>query len=145
MTTPTVYDHYEASDTDLLDGTYRVVGSDEAAVTFLRVADTSGTRLHTGEIYRISYDELEKFEPAENPDGNQPLRNVVTSKFEMVYWSLRVFSRQLTAHPLPTTTAVTLILAGSVGDRILPFPETVLGSLILTGSLALAYIGSGRL
>jgi hypothetical protein len=120
------------------------VGSNETTVTLLRVADTDGTRLHTGEIYRISHSDLE-FEPVENPDGNQPLRTVATAKLEMVYWSLQVFSRQLAAHPFPTIIAVTLILVGSFGDEILQLPVTILSALILTGSLALAYIGSGRL
>lgn len=144
MDPPSVYDHLQPTDIDYPDGTYRVVGTSEEAVTLLRVADADGRRVNTGEIVTVDSDELDGFEPAENPDGNRPLGAVVTSKLEMTYWSVRVFVQQLATHPLPTAVAVTLVVVGSFGERVLPLPEIVLSGLILVGSLGLAYVGSGR-
>ena len=144
MDSPSVYDHLQPTDLGYPDGTYRVVGTSEDAVTLLRVADADGRRVNTGEIVTVDSDDLDEFGPAENPDGNRPLGAVVASKLEMTYWSVRVFVQQLATNPLPTAVAVTLVMVGSFGERVLSLPDIVITGLILVGSLGLAYVGSGR-
>ena len=145
MGSPSVYDHVRPTGVDYLDGTYRVVGTGEKAVTLLRVADADGRRINSGELVTVSYNDFDEFDPAENPDGNRPLGSVIRSTLEMDYWSVRVFVQQLAAHPLPAAIAVTLILVGSFGEQVVPVSDAVLSVLILVGSLGLAYVGSGRL
>ena len=145
MASPSVYDHFSPTDTGYPDGTYRVVGTSGEGVTLLRVADTDGRRINTGEIVTASYDDFDGFDPTENPDGNRPLGSALTSGVEMVYWSVRVFVQQLAAHPLLTVLAFAFISAGYFGEAILPLPEVVLDILTIVGALGLAYIGSGRL
>ena len=145
MTTPSVYDHYSSTDTDSSDGIYRVVGTSEDGVTLLRVGNANGQRINTGEIITVRGDDLDRFDPAENPDGNRPLGDAVKSMTGMVYWSLRVFVQQLAAHPLMTLLAVAVLAVGNFGDGIVPVPDSAFGILIVVGSLGLAYIGSGRL
>ena len=145
MASPSVYDHFSPTDTDYPDGTYRVVGTSGEGVTLLRVADADSRRINTGEIITVSYDDLDGFDSAENPDGNRPLGSALTSGVETVYWSLRVFVQQLAAHPLLTVLAFAFISAGYFGEVITPLPEVVLDILTIIGALGLAYIGSGRL
>jgi hypothetical protein len=145
MTAPSVYDHYRTTDEGYEDGIYRVVGTDDETVTLLRVGDGNGRRVSTGELITVSQDELDGFEKAENPDGNRSFGEVITSIPETAYWSVRVFVKELAAHPLPATVALGLVLIGSLGEGIVPVPDIGLGALILVGSLGLAYIGSGRL
>lgn len=144
MASPSLYDHVSPVDSEYPDGVYRVVGTSERGVTLLRVADIAGRRVNTGEIVTVSDDEFDGFDPTENPDGNRSLGTAVTSGLETTYWSLRVFVRQLATRPLPTALAVALVCLGSFGERVVALPEFVLGLLVLTGSLGLAYIGSGR-
>ena len=145
MASLSVYDHVRPTRVNYLDGTYRVVGTGEEAITLLRVADVDGRRINTGEIITVSYDDFDEFDPAENPDGNRPLGSAITSTLEMVYWSVRVFVQQLAAHPLVTVLAFALISAGYFGEGILPLPKIVLDILTIIGVLGFAYIGSGRL
>ena len=145
MDSLSVYDHFSPTDTDYPDGTYRVVGISGEGITLLRVADADGRRVNTGEIITVSYDDLDCFDSAENPDGNRSLGSALTSGVEMVYWSLRVFVQQLAAHPLLTVLAFAFISAGYFGEVITPLPEVVLDILTIVGALGLAYIGSGRL
>lgn len=145
MTSPSVYDHFRPTDIDYRDGIYRVVGTNEETVTLLRVGAGDGRRVNSGEIVTVNCEELSGFKSAENPDGNRPLWALAASKREMGYWSVRVFIQQLAAHPLPTAVSVILVLAGSFGEDLLPFPAVVLSGMILIGSLGVAYIGSGRL
>ena len=145
MASPSVYDHFSPTDTDYPDGTYRVVGTSGEGVTLLRVADADSRRINTGEIITVSYDDLDGFDSAENPDGNRPLGSALTSGVETVYWSLRVFVQQLAAHPLLTVLAFAFISTGYFGEVITPLPEVVLDILTIIGALGLAYIGSGRL
>ena len=145
MTNPDLYEHFKPMNVDVSDGVYRVVGSDEEAVTLLRVADANERRTHTGEVVTVPIDEFTGFTPAENPDGNRPVGDILTSNLEMGYWSIRVFIQQLASNPLPTLGAIALILGGVFGDRIFSLPDVVFGGLILLGSLGLAYVGSGRL
>lgn len=143
MVSVSVFDHVRPVDADYPDGIYRVVGTGET-VTLLRVADEDGRRVNTGDLIAVRADELDRFDAAENPDGNRPLGSVAASKLEMTYWSVRAFSRQLAARPLPTVVAGTLLLVGAVGEEALRLPEVASGGLLLAGALALAYVGSGR-
>ena len=145
MTNPDLYEHFKPMDVDVSDGVYRVVGRDEEAVTLLRVADADERRTHTGEVVTVPIDEFTGFTPAENPDGNRPVGEILTSNLERGYWSIRVFIQQLASNPLPTLGAIALVLAGVFGDRIFSLPDVVFGGMILPGSLGLAYVGSGRL
>ncbi|WP_380674964.1 hypothetical protein [Salinigranum sp. GCM10025319] len=67
------------------------------------------------------------------------------SALETAYWSGRAFVREVAAHPLPSAVALAFVVTGFVGDGVVPVSDTVLGASILVGSLALAYVGSGRL
>ena len=145
MTNPNLYEHFKPRNVDVSDGVYRVVGSDEEAVTLLRVADADERRTHTGEVVTVPIDEFTGFTPAENPDGNRPVGDILTSNLEMGYWSIRVFIQRLASNPLTTLGAIALVLAGVFGDRILSLPAVVFDGVILLGSLGIAYIGSGRL
>jgi hypothetical protein len=88
---PAPYDHYEprGTDPDVALGVYRVVGTDDP-IAFLRVTDRDGRRRATGEVVRVSREDLaEGFEPTANPDtGIDPigtLRNLASG----VAWSVR--------------------------------------------------------
>ncbi|WP_254547154.1 hypothetical protein [Halomarina pelagica] len=145
MYSPSTYDHYRPIDADYREGTYRVVGTTNEAVTLLRVGNAEGQRANTGEVITVSVDEFDRFEPAENPDGNRPLGATVASALEMSYWSLRVLIEQSISHPFPAMIAVAFVLIGSFGEHLIPVPEVVQGVLIVIGGLGLAYVGSGRL
>ena len=145
MNAPSAYDHLRPTDDDPPDGTYRVVGTGDAGVTLLRVADADGRRVNSGELRAVGHDELDGFAPAENPDGNRPLGVAVASTLVMVYWSIRVFVQQLLVHPLAAAVALALLAAGNVGNSLLPMPDAASGVLLLVGRLGLAYVGSGRL
>ena len=145
MTSPTIYDHFFASDTDYRDGIYRVVGTDEERVTLLQVGDADDQRVNTGKTITVSYDDLSDFESAENPDGNRPVGAAVRSQLEMVYWSLRIFVQQLAAHPLISLLAIAVILVGNFGEGTVPLPDLAYGVLIIIGAFGLAYTGSGHL
>ncbi|MFB6123449.1 MAG: hypothetical protein ABEJ78_08325 [Haloferacaceae archaeon] len=145
MTEPAVYDHVRATDADVPDGTYRVVGRSERRVTLLRVADADGRRVHTGDVVRVDAEEIGRFDSVGNPDGNRPLRPAVTSKLAATYWSLRAFGHELRHRPVPAAAAGGLVAVGLLGRSRLPLPDVAVGGLILVGSLALAYVGSGRL
>jgi hypothetical protein len=74
VTEPAPYDHYRPSDGE--DGVYRVVGTGEPVV-LLRVTDADGRRRNTGELRRVSREELAAFERVENPDsGFRPMQVV---------------------------------------------------------------------
>ncbi|WP_251341415.1 hypothetical protein [Haloplanus halophilus] len=141
MPAPAVYDHVSLAGTAHPPGTYRVVGVTGGTVTLLRVADADGHRVHGGETITVDRDAFDAFDPAANPDGDRSLGSVV----EVGYWSLRAFARELRAHPLPTAAALSLVAVGVVGDALGRLPDPAFGALILAGSLALAYVGSGRL
>lgn len=144
-THPSVYEHYRATVTDYKDGTYRVVGVGDDTVTLLRVGNSDGRRINTGELITVSTDEIEEFERTDNPDGNRRLSNVLFSVPETAYWSVLAFVKELSSHPIQTSVAIALVLVGSLGESVLPLPEAVLSLLIIVGSLSLAYVGSGRM
>jgi len=89
--------------------------------------------------------ELAEYPDAENPDGNRPLGETITSALEMTFWSLRAFGQQLVVHPIPSVIAIALVTIGVVGEEFVQLPSVAQSALILVGSLGLAYIGSGRL
>lgn len=145
MASPSVYDHFRLTDLDRPDGVYRVVGTDDETVTLLRVADADGRRVNTGEVVTVRSDELAERPIVENPDGNRPLGEKVTSNLAVAYWSFRAFVQQLAVHPIPAAIAIALVAIGVVGEEFVQLPSAALSALILVGSLGLAYIGSGRL
>jgi hypothetical protein len=82
------YDHLAPSGDDYPGGTYRVVGLPEGSVTLLCVADDDGSRANTGVVIHVPREDLDEFEPAENPDaGFSPARwvgNVVDGMVQEV-------------------------------------------------------------
>jgi hypothetical protein len=134
---PALSDHRRTGGPTHPPGTYRVVGTDERRVTLLRVADEAGRRVHTGEVVRVARADLDAFAPAEAPPDDRSPAGVVA----LGYWSVRAFAGELAARPRVTVAALTLVVVGSVG----PFSAPLAGSLVLAGSLLLAYVGGGRL
>ncbi|WP_435147267.1 hypothetical protein [Halobaculum sp. P14] len=147
MTAPAVYDHVRLTGGDHPHGTYRVVGVDEEAETaaLLRVADGEGRRVHTGDVVAVDAAALADAEPAENPDENRPLGDVLASQVTMLYWSARLFGGELAAHPAAAAAAGVLLLVGLANERASVLPEAAASVVVLAGALALAYVGSGRL
>jgi hypothetical protein len=145
MAAPSVYDHYSPADADYPAGTYRVVGTDDEAVTLLKVGDSDGQRVTTGKIITVNCEDFDRFEPVENPDGTRSFGDGIRYILETVYWEFRVFSQNLIAHPWMTLVAVAAILVGNFGERIVPLPNNGYGLLVIIGALGLAYTGSGRL
>ncbi|MEA5389205.1 hypothetical protein VB779_20780 [Haloarculaceae archaeon H-GB11] len=143
--TPERYDHLRPTTDAYPDDIYRVVGTTESSVTLLRVGDEDGRRVHTGELVSVSHAALDGFKRAPNPDGNRSLAAFVASVATTAYWSLRVFVRELAAHPLASAVVVAFVLFGTFGDRLVSLPDTASGVLVVLGSLGLAYVGSGRL
>jgi hypothetical protein len=71
------------------DDIYRVVGTTDG-VTLLRVTDADGRRAHTGDLRRVSRDELDAaFEPAEDPDAGTSPVAAIRNLFQGLYWELR--------------------------------------------------------
>ncbi len=88
---PRVGEHVRGGTSDVPQGTYRVVGVDEA-VTLLRVTDTNDRRVYSGSVVRVSLDELaQAFEPAANPDSGFTPGRTVRNGWQGVYWSVRRF------------------------------------------------------
>jgi len=137
-----VYDHLRAVDADVPAGVYRVVGVAPESVTLVRVGDSDGRRVHTGEVVTVDVP-LAGFERADDPDRNRPVGAVIRSALSGLYWSVRAFGSSLLAHPLASALALTLLVAGSVVERALPDPAPIV--LVVAGTLALAYVGGGHL
>ncbi len=129
--------HLRADGTVVPRGTYRVVGVDERGVTLLHVGDDEGRRVHTGEVVRVAREDLDGFAPAGAPGAERSLADAAT----LAYWSGRAFVGELAARPLAAGVALTLVVFGAVG----PVSAPLAGSLIVGGSLLLAYVGGGRL
>ncbi|MBV0924250.1 hypothetical protein KTS45_08555 [Halomicroarcula limicola] len=139
-----VYDHLRPTTGEYPTGIYRVVGLGGDEMTLLRVADTDDRRANTGELHRVPTADRSAFEPAENPDGNRPATATMRASLDRLYWSARVFVQSLAAHPLPSTVALALFLAGEFGQGALLLSPLAASALILVGGLSLVYIGSGR-
>lgn len=144
MPSPVVSDHLRPTDGTVPDGVYRVVGTDDASVTLLRVGDADARRVNTGEVHRVARDDLDGFERAENPDGNRAGGAMLVGAVEVLYWSVHAFGRQLLRKPLPTTAALALVVGGTLGDSFVSAPEPVFDGLLVLGALGLALVGSGR-
>ncbi|EJN58364.1 hypothetical protein [Halogranum rubrum] len=65
---PRPYDHVRSEGSAVDAGTYRVVGVADDRVTLLRVADTSGKRVHGGRVVYVGLEEYARLEAASNPD-----------------------------------------------------------------------------
>lgn len=140
-----VSDHVRSIGTDHPDGVYRVVGRREGGLTLLRVTDADGARRHTGELVTVSRHDFDGSVAVDAPRRERTPRSTLTSVLGLLYWSVRVFGSQLRAHPVPTALAVALVAVGFLGGRLSLLADPVSGVLILLGSLALAFVGSGRL
>lgn len=146
MVSPSVSEFLRVTGTDDHPaGVYRVVGTSEQSVTLLRVGDSDGTRVVTGEVVTVDHDDLEEFESADPPEWDQSVAESVSATVEHVYWSLRAFGQQLARHPLASTVTLAVVAIAFVGDGVLPFPDAVFSGLAIIGGLALALLGSGRL
>lgn len=132
-----VSDHLRTDGTNGPPGTYRVVGTDGRRVTLLRVGDGEGRRVHTGEVVRVTRDDLDGFVPVEAPTAERS----PTDPVSIVYWSLRAFLAELAARPLASVVALGLVVAGSVG----PVSSPLANGLLFGGAGLLWYVGSGRL
>jgi len=125
-------------------GVYRVVGTEGGRVTLLRVGDSEGRRVTTGLVVTVPDEDLDGFEPAENPDGNRSPVATLASLPRTFYWSVVAFGQQLASRPAPAAAALALFLAGSFGDQFVTLPEPVSALLVLVGGIGLALVGSGR-
>ncbi|MFH5799114.1 hypothetical protein [Haladaptatus sp. CMAA 1911] len=84
-------DHYRPAGEPSDSNVYRVVGREEE-VTMLRVTDTDGDRVNSGEIRRCSVAELDaEFEPAKNPDSRFSPVSSAKNMLSGLYWSFRRF------------------------------------------------------
>ncbi|SFR85562.1 hypothetical protein SAMN05216559_0107 [Halomicrobium zhouii] len=133
-----VSDHFRLSgdgpvDADLPPGVYRVVGTPEDSVTVLRVVDADGRRVHTGQIHRVPRTDLDRFEPATNPDENRSLAAAVAGQLDGLAWQGRLIGRAVAARPIPGAIALALVAAGLFGDPYLPIPELFDVLLFLAG------------
>lgn len=144
MAEPSMYAHYRPTVDDRPDGTYRVVGLSDEAVTLLCVADADGRRVHTGQTVVVARDDFLGYELADNPDETFSLGRTISSTFETFYWTVRVFGYQFLTHPLISSIGVMLVLIGFFGDEAVMLPEFVSTMFVLVGTLSLVYIGSGR-
>lgn len=145
MAAPSAYDHVRPTDSSFPQGVYRVVGTESESVTLLLVGDDDGRRINTGRVVTVNVAEFERFEPAENPDGNRRAAAALVSVPKTVYWSLRAFVQQLGAHPFWALLAFGLLLLGNVGDRFVDLPDPLATVLVAVGAVLLAVAGSGRL
>lgn len=146
---PTVYDHLrtrpeaDAAISPAVDpGIYRVVGTDESSVTLLRVGDTDGYRINTGHVVTVDRETLEGFAPAENPDGNRPLGEHIRRFGTSLGWNLRAFVAGLRARPLASVVALSLVIVGHQGHRLLVVPDRMLTAIYFLGVLGVVYLGS---
>jgi hypothetical protein len=79
-------DHYRSGDTSAV---YRVVGTADG-ITLLRITDAGGRRTHTGDLRRVSEEELEAaFEPAEDPDADVSPVGILRNLLQGMYWEVR--------------------------------------------------------
>lgn len=142
-----VYDHVHfpdrvAADHGATPGVYRVVGTDERAVTLLRVADADGRRRNTGELVALDRDDLEDLEPAENPDGNRSVGRALAGLVDGLAWQFRAFVDALADRPVASALALALLFGGLLGDRVFQAPEGLFTVAVFAGSLSLAALGA---
>jgi hypothetical protein len=86
-----VGDHYRPTRGDHSGGVYRVVGVTDT-VALLRVTDTDGQRVHTGDLRSVQAATVEaEFEPTEDPDAGISPGETVRNAAQGLYWSVRRF------------------------------------------------------
>lgn len=141
---PAVFDHVRPTAGPYEDGIYRVVGTDDGSVTLLRVGDADGRRVNTGAIVTVEAAQLERFEPAENPDGNRGPGESLLRVPAALYWSVRAAIDGLLRRPVSAAVAVAVLLTGSAGGWILDLPGVVSSLLVVAGGLGLALLASGQ-
>ncbi|WP_459192949.1 hypothetical protein [Halosimplex sp. J119] len=144
---PAVYDHLRPIDPDTADapvasGVYRVVGTHESSVTLLRVGDADGRRVNTGDVTTVDRDDLDRFEPADNPDGNRSAGEAAAGFLGDLRWQLQAFAGGLRANPLAALAAFALVVVGHQGHRVLSVPEPVLTAVYFLGVLGVVYLGA---
>ncbi|MFB6224580.1 MAG: hypothetical protein ABEH86_13030 [Haloarcula sp.] len=82
-------------DSSVPDGIYRVVGTTENSVTPLLVGDSTGRRIHTGDVVTVHCADLDTFESAENPDQSRSLGALIMSQLDGLRWSLWLLGRSV--------------------------------------------------
>ncbi|MDS0220406.1 hypothetical protein NDI54_03465 [Haloarcula sp. S1AR25-5A] len=122
------------------DGVYRVVGTSEDVVTLLLVGTTTGRRVNTGAVVTVSREDLDSFEPAENPDGNRSVSSMLLSFLDSFWWTVWVFGQTTVARPLPAAVALALVALGIFGDGLLSLPPFGATLLFLAGFFFLVYL-----
>jgi hypothetical protein len=138
-------DHLRPTEADYPGGVYRVVGTGSEAVVLLRVGDAEGRRVHSGELVTVDTADLDGFEDAEDPSGNRSVGRALFSALEAAAFSFRSVAGSLAANPLPAAVSFALLLAGIVGESVLPVPNIVLTAFVFLGALGIGFVGSGRL
>ena len=84
-------DHYRPTTDGDEHGVYRVVGAGND-IALLRLTDTDGKRVHSGELRHCSRDSLDTdWEPARNPDAGSNPSSFVENVSSWLYWSVRRF------------------------------------------------------
>ena len=147
---PSVYDHLrprsDTEDDELASsvdpGVYRVIGTDESNVTLLRVGDADSYRINTGHVVTVGRDSLDGLDPAENPDGNRPLSEKARQVLTSLGWNLRAFVAGLRARPVGALVALSLVVVGHQGHRLLVVPDRWLTAVYFLGVLGVVYLGS---
>lgn len=134
-----VHDHVRPTAAALPAGVWRVVGTDESAVTLLRVTDAEGRRRSTGDVERVDRDTLATgFEPAGNPDGDGSLRRGLANAGSGLYWNVRSAVVDPTGHAAQGLLAggvlglgVGFLASGDAGGRLPGFALLAVGVLWL--------------
>lgn len=143
MSRPALGDHVWLDGEDHPAGRYRVVGTD-GHLALLQVGDADGRRVHTGRVVRLPAAAVADRPAAQPPTCNRSAISLASGGHDHAYWSVRAFVGELAARPRAAGAGVTLVLAGTVGDAILPLPDVAAGLAIVVGSPGLAFVGGGR-
>ncbi|MWG34382.1 hypothetical protein [Halomarina oriensis] len=137
------YDHVRVTgdesgvgDDTLAPATYRVVGIGDEHVTLLEVADTTGQRVHTGRVERVSHAVFDAAKAVDGPDSGGPLARV-RSVVEGFALTLRYAPRRIAGRPIQTLLGVVLVVAEALGPATVGVSESVLTVAGVFGVLAL--------
>ncbi|PSP37641.1 hypothetical protein BRC71_11830 [Halobacteriales archaeon QH_7_65_31] len=140
-----VGDHLATNHPEYRSGVYRVVGTDNQRLTLLLVGDSGGKRIHTGLVISVDRSTLDSFEPAEQPLPDRSVTETVLSGLSIGYWSLRANARQLRVRPIRTAAVAVLLAGGLLLDRLDLVPEIVASAAVVTGSVLVVLVATGRL
>ncbi|PSQ54072.1 hypothetical protein BRD20_00615 [Halobacteriales archaeon SW_8_65_20] len=88
---------------------------------------------------------LDSFEPAEQPLPDRSVTETVLSGLSIGYWSLRANARQLRVRPIRTAAVAVLLAGGLLLDRLDLVPEIVASAAVVTGSVLVVLVATGRL